>query len=188
MACAAISFFANGAPVMGSRLRSCTLPPTSTPPIFKRRPRQACPPKPVNASNGGFSPGGNKFPKVLVRFLLQPRRTGVEHIGFTAMGRARKSSASQIKRRIKQTDIMTRTARTLMISAAVAGMVAGTMGLAGCSSSDDSGKAAASSGSASAKHDCKGMNSCKGQGGCNSGDMGCKGKNSCKGKGGCKAA
>jgi hypothetical protein len=31
------------------------------------------------------------------------------------------------------------------------------------------------------------MNSCKGQGGCSSGDMGCSGKNSCKGKGGCKA-
>ena len=30
------------------------------------------------------------------------------------------------------------------------------------------------------------MNSCKGQGGCNTGDMGCKAKNSCKGKGGCK--
>jgi hypothetical protein len=37
-----------------------------------------------------------------------------------------------------------------------------------------------------AKHACKGMNSCKGQGGCATGDMGCKGKNSCKGKGGCK--
>lgn len=37
-----------------------------------------------------------------------------------------------------------------------------------------------------AKHDCKGMNSCKGQGGCATSDMGCKGKNSCQGKGGCK--
>jgi hypothetical protein len=36
------------------------------------------------------------------------------------------------------------------------------------------------------KHDCKGMNSCKGQGGCKTGDNGCKGKNSCKGNGGCK--
>ncbi|MGI8744699.1 MAG: hypothetical protein ACR2NN_19420 [Bryobacteraceae bacterium] len=36
-----------------------------------------------------------------------------------------------------------------------------------------------------AKHDCKGMNACKGQGGCSSSDNGCKGKNSCKGKGGC---
>lgn len=41
---------------------------------------------------------------------------------------------------------------------------------------------------ASNKHDCKGMNSGKGQGGCNSGDMGCKGKNSGKGKGGCKVS
>ena len=39
-----------------------------------------------------------------------------------------------------------------------------------------------------AKHDCKGMNSCKGQGGCATSDMGCKGKNSCKGKGGCSSA
>jgi hypothetical protein len=80
---------------------------------------------------------------------------------------------------------MTRTARTLIISAAMAGLVAGTI-TTGCkSSSDNSGKAAASDTSMS-KHDCKGMNSCKGQGGCNTGDMGCKGKNSCKGKGGCK--
>lgn len=35
------------------------------------------------------------------------------------------------------------------------------------------------------KHACKGMNSCKGKGGCSSGDAGCKGKNTCKGKGGC---
>jgi hypothetical protein len=34
-------------------------------------------------------------------------------------------------------------------------------------------------------HDCAGKNSCKGKGGCKSGDAGCAGKNSCKGKGGC---
>jgi len=34
-------------------------------------------------------------------------------------------------------------------------------------------------------HVCKGFNSCKGKGGCSSGDAGCAGKNSCKGKGGC---
>ncbi len=34
-------------------------------------------------------------------------------------------------------------------------------------------------------HDCKGHNSCKGKGGCKTGDNGCAGKNSCKGKGGC---
>lgn len=35
------------------------------------------------------------------------------------------------------------------------------------------------------KHACKGHNACKGKGGCKSGDNGCAGKNSCKGKGGC---
>jgi hypothetical protein len=35
------------------------------------------------------------------------------------------------------------------------------------------------------KHACKGMNTCKGNGGCSAGDNGCAGKNSCKGKGGC---
>ena len=34
-------------------------------------------------------------------------------------------------------------------------------------------------------HDCAGKNSCKGKGGCKSGDKGCAGKNTCKGKGGC---
>jgi hypothetical protein len=33
------------------------------------------------------------------------------------------------------------------------------------------------------KHVCKGHNSCKGKGGCKTGDAGCAGKNSCKGKG-----
>jgi hypothetical protein len=80
---------------------------------------------------------------------------------------------------------MSRTARTIVISAAMAGLLAGTMATTGCKSSkDDSG--AAASASATDKHDCKGMNSCKGKGGCSQGDQGCKGKNSCKGKGGCK--
>jgi hypothetical protein len=35
------------------------------------------------------------------------------------------------------------------------------------------------------KHDRKGKNACKGQGGCKSSDNGCKRKNSCKGQGGC---
>ncbi len=80
---------------------------------------------------------------------------------------------------------MSRTARTLVISAAMAGLLAGTLVNSGCSTKD-SGSAAASS--SVDKHDCKGLNSCKGKGGCNTGDMGCKGKNSCKGKGGCKVA
>ncbi|HEX3685625.1 MAG TPA: hypothetical protein VHU83_24030 [Bryobacteraceae bacterium] len=35
------------------------------------------------------------------------------------------------------------------------------------------------------KHSCKGKNDCKGEGGCKSSANGCKGKNDCKGKGGC---
>ena len=66
----------------------------------------------------------------------------------------------------------------------MAGLVAGTItGVTGCKSE---GSSASSSDTSAAKHDCKGLNSCKGQGGCQTGDMGCKGKNSCKGKGGCK--
>src|SRR5271170_5465274 len=87
---------------------------------------------------------------------------------------------------INSGNIMTRTARTLVISAAMAGLVAGTMATTGCKSS--AGSSASASDTATAKHDCKGLNSCKGQGGCQTGDMGCKGKNSCKGKGGCKSA
>jgi hypothetical protein len=83
--------------------------------------------------------------------------------------------------------IMSRTARTLVISAAMTGLLAGTMVNTGCSTSKDSSGVSASSVSTN-RHDCKGMNSCKGKGGCNTGDMGCKGKNSCKGKGGCKVA
>jgi len=35
------------------------------------------------------------------------------------------------------------------------------------------------------KHACKGMNECKGQGGCKTADHACKAMNSCKGQGGC---
>lgn len=81
---------------------------------------------------------------------------------------------------------MTRTTRTLIVSAAMAGLAAGTIGITGCSSSNKAGTSA--SDTAANKHDCKGLNSCKGQGGCKTGDMGCKGKNDCKGKGGCKVS
>jgi len=36
-----------------------------------------------------------------------------------------------------------------------------------------------------AKHACKGKNECKGMGGCKGSANGCAGKNDCKGKGGC---
>ena len=63
------------------------------------------------------------------------------------------------------------------MGAVVAGMTAG----AALGASDDDTKKKTKV----AKHDCKGKNACKGQGGCSSGDNGCAGKNSCKGKGGC---
>ncbi len=74
-----------------------------------------------------------------------------------------------------------------LMLAAVGGLMAAPAVL-GCSSS--STKPAADSGAmtASDKHACKGLNECKGKGGCSAGDNGCASKNSCKGKGGCATA
>jgi hypothetical protein len=87
---------------------------------------------------------------------------------------------------------------SLVLTAAFTGLLGGTMArinAATVSSTAGSGIASPSSaisplaGQAAAdkveKHACKGLNSCKGKGGCKSSDNGCKGKNSCKGKGGC---
>jgi hypothetical protein len=70
---------------------------------------------------------------------------------------------------------MNRRKFTLALGAATAGLAAGSA----LQGADDQKKPKA------AKHDCKGLNACKGQGGCKTGDNGCAGKNSCKGKGGC---
>ncbi len=69
---------------------------------------------------------------------------------------------------------MTRRKFAVALGSAVAGMKAARV-LAGGQGETDK----------KAKHVCKGLNECKGQGGCNSGDNGCAGMNSCKGKGGC---
>ena|SRR5215831_8372727 len=65
-----------------------------------------------------------------------------------------------------------------VVGAAVAGMVAGSK-LTGrrveVLAADDK----------AAKHVCKGLNECKGQGACATAENGCSGQNSCKGKGGC---
>ena len=82
---------------------------------------------------------------------------------------------------------MSKTARTIVISAAMAGLLAGALVNTGCNTSKDESGMSASKTSVD-KHDCKGLNSCKGKGGCSTGDMGCSGKNTCKGKGGCKVA
>ncbi len=84
---------------------------------------------------------------------------------------------------------MTKSMKTLMMGAALAGFMAGNTVVAQNTSSGTSGFSANNGQLAASlsedKHACKGQNSCKGKGGCKTGDNGCKGKNSCKGKGGC---
>jgi len=83
-----------------------------------------------------------------------------------------------------QWNIMNKTAKALILSAAVSGLAIGTLATSGCKSTCHAG--ASSMAAPMNKHDCKGMNACKGQGGCKTSADGCKGMNSCKGKGGCK--
>ena len=64
---------------------------------------------------------------------------------------------------------------TMMMGAVAAGLAAGSKVRAEEKAKDKA-----------EKHVCKGHNSCKGKGGCSTGDNGCAGKNSCKGKGGCQ--
>lgn len=83
---------------------------------------------------------------------------------------------------------MNKSSKTILTAAAIAGLYLGGLAVKTYAADpapagkEDSAKKDAS------KHDCKGKNSCKGQGGCGSSDNGCKGKNSCKGKGGCASA
>jgi hypothetical protein len=85
---------------------------------------------------------------------------------------------------------MTKSMRSIMMGAALAGFLMGTTAFAQDSGSGssttqtDTGKKAGKKAKGD-KHACKGQNSCKGKGGCKAGDNGCKGQNSCKGKGGC---
>jgi hypothetical protein len=87
---------------------------------------------------------------------------------------------------------MTKSRKSLVAGAALAGLLAGTAVTVQASNLLSSAKGTASFSSQDSgdkkvkeKHACKGQNSCKGKGGCKSSDNGCKGKNSCKGKGGC---
>jgi hypothetical protein len=87
----------------------------------------------------------------------------------------------------------------LLLSAALSGLVGGTMAVAqpvndGSNSNtaktttvkvSNAGVRLIGQDTDKDKHACKGKNDCKGKGGCKAGDNGCKGKNSCKGKGGC---
>src|ERR1700741_1824464 len=93
---------------------------------------------------------------------------------------------------------MTKSKKTLMAGAALAGLLAGSGATMQASTLLPGLKEALhvqdqsqeqqdqkSDQKVKEKHACKGQNSCKGKGGCKSSDNGCKGKNSCKGKGGC---
>ncbi len=72
-----------------------------------------------------------------------------------------------------------------LVAAAIAGM---TMGVAACASNPPANDASSSASQGmTAKHDCKGKNTCRGQGGCSASKNGCRGKNDCKGQGGCKS-
>ena len=82
------------------------------------------------------------------------------------------------------------TSKTLLAGAAIAGLISGglTAQLHGATVIARNGTLTAGVLADSSKgetHDCAGKNSCKGKGGCKSGDNSCAGKNSCKGKGGC---
>jgi hypothetical protein len=80
--------------------------------------------------------------------------------------------------------------KTLLAGAAIAGLISGglTAQLHAATATAKSGAPTAGVLADSKKgdtHDCAGKNSCKGKGGCKTGDNGCAGKNGCKGKGGC---
>ena len=73
-----------------------------------------------------------------------------------------------------------------IIMAAVAGLLTGFAGIAATGMLAQQAFAADSGEKAIEKHACKGLNSCKGQGGCAvEGKNTCKGQNECKGAGGC---
>ena len=83
------------------------------------------------------------------------------------------------------------------IGLAVAGVLAGSRLLSALPKDASKGEGKKSSAgdekkdkaqASSDKHVCKGMNSCKGKGGCMTDANACAGKNDCKGKGGCATA
>jgi hypothetical protein len=72
---------------------------------------------------------------------------------------------------------------SMLIAAAISGIVAGAEGHSQMRASEGSVSNAQMLGD---KHSCKGQNACKGQGGCKTDKHSCKGQNACKGQGGCK--
>ncbi len=85
------------------------------------------------------------------------------------------------------------TSKTILAGAAIAGLLSGGL-VANLNAATNTGKTNVPSAGVLAEkkdkekgetHDCAGKNTCKGKGGCKTGDAGCAGKNTCKGKGGC---
>ena len=86
---------------------------------------------------------------------------------------------------------MNHTRKALIVGIALTGLLAGTSNRAQAAATGTTTPSFAKAGLQIAAddtdtHSCKGQNTCKGKGGCKTGDNGCKGKNTCKGKGGCK--
>ena len=75
-----------------------------------------------------------------------------------------------------------------LLAAAVTGLLLGASGCASNSSAEPEAPKPTPVASGGEAHGCKGMNACKGQGGCKTEAHGCKGQNECKGQGGCKTA
>jgi len=80
----------------------------------------------------------------------------------------------------------------MLLTAALSGLIGGTSVAAKAATNGSTGVSATHAGlmytaadTKVEKHASKGKNSCKGNGGCSTGDQGCKAKNTCKGKGGC---
>jgi hypothetical protein len=89
---------------------------------------------------------------------------------------------------------MKRTSRTLMMAAAMTGLISGAAMQQGCSDTNNANNTApapapgkvADVKKAPTAHGCSGQNDCKGIGGCKTDAHACKFTNSCKGKGGCE--
>ena len=78
------------------------------------------------------------------------------------------------------------TKKTVIAGAAIAGLMSGSFAATSHTAvSTVKPGVSLEAAKAKEKHACQGQNSCKGKGGCKTGDNGCKAKNSCKGKGGC---
>ena len=101
-------------------------------------------------------------------------------VDFRRLGAAVRASKRQ-NRKVPMTK------KAIVAGAAIAGVMSGATAVQAHAAniSTKAGVLLQQDASKKDKHACQGQNSCKGKGGCKTGDNGCKAKNSCKGKGGC---